>query len=59
MNRPARFTAADLRRAAKVAEQMGPDWAVEIDPDGKIRVVRRPDARSTQRAIAEAEEVVF
>lgn len=32
----ARFTEADLRRAKKVA---GPDMAVEICPDGRIRLV--------------------
>ena len=41
-NRPARFTTADLRRALKATEQTGPTWAVEIDPDGTIRLVRRP-----------------
>ena len=41
-NRPARFTTADLRRALKAAEQSGPTWAVEIDPDGTIRLLRRP-----------------
>lgn len=41
-NRPARFTVADLRRALKAAEQSGPDWAVEVDPDGTIRLVRKP-----------------
>lgn len=41
-NRPARFTIADLRRATKAAEQSGPDWAVEIAPDGTIRLVRGP-----------------
>jgi hypothetical protein len=40
LNRPARFTVADLRRAIKAAERSGPDWAVEIAPDGTIRIVR-------------------
>jgi hypothetical protein len=35
--RPARFTEADIRRAAKVAKQLG--MAVEIKPDGTIRIV--------------------
>ena len=34
--RPARFTEADVRRAAKVAKQLG--LAVEITPDGTIRL---------------------
>ena len=39
-NRPARFTTADLRRAAKVAQEFGPEWVVEIGPDGTIRLTR-------------------
>lgn len=39
-NRPARFTTADLRRAVKVAEEFGPEWVVEILPDGTIRFTR-------------------
>lgn len=35
--RPARFTEADLRRAAKVAKELG--MAVEAYPDGMIRMV--------------------
>jgi hypothetical protein len=35
--RPARFTEADVRRAAKVAKQL--EMAVEIKPDGTIRIV--------------------
>jgi hypothetical protein len=34
--RPARFTEADVRRAAKVAMQLG--LSVEIAPDGTIRL---------------------
>lgn len=34
--RPARFTEADVRRAAKVAKQLG--LSVEIAPDGTIRI---------------------
>jgi hypothetical protein len=34
--RPARFTEADLRRAAKVAKMLG--LAVEVAPDGTIRL---------------------
>jgi hypothetical protein len=40
MNRPARFTKADLRRARQIVEEAGPDWAVEIAPDGTIRIVK-------------------
>ncbi len=34
--RPAKFTEADLRRAAKVAKAMG--VAIIVQPDGSIRV---------------------
>ena len=36
--RPARFTEADLRKAAKVA---GKEMAVEILPDGTIRLIHK------------------
>lgn len=38
--RPARFTQADLDRALKAAERAGPDVAVDILPDGTIRLSR-------------------
>lgn len=59
MNRPARFTVADLRRATRAAEKAGPDWAVEIDPDGTIRIVRRPPAGRGGQAVVPLEEVTF
>ena len=39
-NRPARFTTADLRRALKAAGQAGPEWFVDVLPDGTIRIKR-------------------
>ena len=39
-NRPARFITADLRPAVKVSEEFGPEWVVEILPDGTIRLTR-------------------
>ena len=60
MNRPARFTTADLVRATKAAEKVGPDWAVEIDLDGTIRIVRRAGSRApTATHVAPVEDVVF
>jgi hypothetical protein len=38
--RPARFTQADLDRALRAAEKAGPDVAVDILPDGTIRLTR-------------------
>lgn len=35
--RPARFTKADMRRAGKVALELG--MSVEVTPDGTIRMV--------------------
>lgn len=37
--RPARFTQADIARAIRATEQTGAHMAVEITPDGTIRVV--------------------
>ena len=56
MNRPARFTVADLRRAQKVADEAGADWAVEIDPDGKIRIVRLREKPITASEPVEPDE---
>ena len=39
-NRSARFTVADLRRAVRAGEQVGPEWFVKVLPDGTIRVPR-------------------
>ena len=36
--RPARCTEADISRALKAAERLGPHWAVEILRDGTIRL---------------------
>jgi hypothetical protein len=36
--RPARCTQADIRRAIKAVEQAGASMAVEILPDGTIRL---------------------
>lgn len=36
--RPAKFTQADLNRAWAVAQKYGPDVAVDILPDGTIRL---------------------
>ena len=58
MNRPARFTEADLRRAVKVAEQSGRD--VEVAPDGTIRIVRAADAAAGKKVQAvEPREIVI
>jgi len=37
--RPARCTQADIRRAIRAAEQAGAKMAVEISPDGTIRLI--------------------
>ena len=57
VNRPARFTVADLRRAVKAAEASGPTWTVEIDTDGTIRLVRRPTGAPMREK--EPEEIVL
>jgi hypothetical protein len=49
--RPARCTQADIRRAIEAAKQAGASMAVEILPDGTIRLMpvgsaQRPDAPS-------------
>jgi hypothetical protein len=54
--RPARFTEADVRRAAKVAKQLG--LAVEIAPDGTIRLVPETVTKGTEAAPQEREIVL-
>jgi hypothetical protein len=45
--RPARFTEADLKRAWAVAQKYGPDVAVDILPDGTIRLKKSPEVVPT------------
>ena len=47
-NRPARFSTADLRRAVKVAEEAGPEWFVDVLPDGTIRIKRSTPEKSPE-----------
>jgi hypothetical protein len=42
--RAARFTQADVARAIRAVEQTGARMAVEIGPDGTIRIVPVSDA---------------
>ena len=60
MNRPARFTTADLRRALRAAEQSGPDYAVEVAPDGTIRIVRHAEKKDQwHENVVQVEEIVL
>ena len=54
--RPARFTEADIRRAGKVAKQLG--LAVEIAPDGTIRLVPASVTNSGEASPPEREIVL-
>jgi len=40
----AKVKQADIARAARVAKGLGDGWAVEIAPDGTIRIVQRGGA---------------
>lgn len=53
MNRPARFTVADLRRAAQVVKELGREWCVEIKPDGTIGLAQ---GRVDPQPVPELEE---
>lgn len=60
MNRPARFTTADLRRALRAAEQTGPDYAVEVLKDGTIRIIRGDGRKERPRpSVEKTEEIVL
>ena len=41
---PAKVKQADIARAARVAKRLGDGWAVEIAPDGTIRIVQHGGA---------------
>ncbi|MFZ0602323.1 MAG: hypothetical protein WAN05_13370 [Roseiarcus sp.] len=48
--RPPRFQQADVTHALRAAQQVGGDWAVEIEPDGTTRIVPvDPVARQKRR----------
>lgn len=61
--RAARFTQADIARAIKAIEQTGANMAVEIAPDGTIRIVPLPLKQDSEEkppvAIEEEAEAVF
>ena len=61
MNRPARCTTADIRRALRAVEQTGPGYAVEVLPDGTIRIVKSetPSASVRKRPIEPVPEIVL
>ncbi len=41
---PAKLKQANIARAARVAKRLGDGWAVEIAPDGTIRIVQHGGA---------------
>ena len=51
-NRLPRFTKEEIKRVALVAKELGDDYAVEIDPDGTLRIVKR-EKRSHRRPVEE------
>lgn len=59
--RPARCTQADIKRALSVAQKFGPDVAVDILPDGTIRLCKSRPAgeRLETPADDETPEVMF
>jgi hypothetical protein len=60
--RPARVTQADIARAARVAKDLGEGWAVEIHPNGTIRIIHtihNPDSPGDQMPIEPQKEIVL
>lgn len=50
MTRRADFKEANLRRALRAADKSGPQWSVEVTPEGSIRFVQAERAaRAPQR----------
>jgi hypothetical protein len=56
--RPARFTQADVHRAVKAVMRAGVNMAVEIAPDGTIRIVPAI-VHNPPRPVAPDREVVL
>lgn len=57
--RPARVTQADIRRALKAAEKAGVARAVEIAPDGTIRLVPIPPQADKPAPVPDDEVIVL
>lgn len=58
--RPARVSQADIARALRAVEQVGVSMAVEIAPDGTIRLVPIAPEEKRQKASVEPEtEIVL
>jgi hypothetical protein len=56
--RAARVTQADIARALRAAAQMGERMAVEIAPDGTIRITKAPDPeRANPSKLARKREI--
>ena len=47
--RPAKVTQADIARALRAARQVGPNWFVEIAPDGTIRILQGDPSNLDER----------
>lgn len=62
MNRSARVTQADIARALRAIKQADMPMAIEILPDGVIRIVRQapaPPAVAPSQDVAEEKIIVF
>lgn len=57
--RPARFTEADLRRALKAAKKYGDNLAVDVLPDGTIRIAPVPPQDGQSPAPSEKRRIVL
>lgn len=56
--RPSRFTQSDVARAIRAAQQVGEPMAVEIAPDGTIRLIPAP-APSPRKPRGDGTHIVF
>jgi hypothetical protein len=60
MKRKAAFTEADVSRALRAAAKLGRQWAVEIEPQGMIRIVPHdPQKRSPAAKSGPAKDFVY
>ena len=54
----AKFTQADVARAIRAVQQTGSDMAVELRPDGVIRIFRTTETAKPEPVEAEREIVL-
>jgi hypothetical protein len=59
MNRPARATQSEIARALRAAKEAGPEYGVEIAPDGTIRIAPIQARVGTRKPAGVEKEIIL